>query len=85
MFSKVYDRLKKYILVYDFEKITYWYILVCTGMMDMPSVGRGREVKAGMPCSSGVGQRGFDPANPNAQNVPSFSTYQFDMNPSPFL
>ena len=31
----VYDSMKKYVLVWKISKITYWYILVCTGMTDI--------------------------------------------------
>ena len=31
----VWNGMKRYVLVYDFQNITYWYILVCTGMTDI--------------------------------------------------
>ena len=31
----VWNGMKKYVLVWKFSKITYWYILVCTGMTDI--------------------------------------------------
>jgi hypothetical protein len=39
---------------------------------------RSRGVKAGVPCSSGAGRRGFDRANPDAQNAPSFRRWRFE-------
>ncbi len=46
---------------------------------------RGRAVKADIPCSLGGGWRGFIPANSDAQNVPSFRRWRFEMKLSPFL
>ncbi len=41
--------------------------------------------KAGMPCSSGAGGVGSIPANSDAQNVPSFRPWRFEMKLGPFL
>ncbi len=40
--------------------------------------------KARIPCSSGAGGVGSIPANPDAQNVPSFRRWRFEMKLSPF-
>ncbi len=39
--------------------------------------------KAHIPCSSGAGGVGSIPANPDAQNVPSFRRWRFEMKLSP--
>jgi hypothetical protein len=39
---------------------------------------------ARIPCSSGAGGVGSIPANPDAQNVPSFRRWRFEMKLSPF-
>ena len=36
----VWNGMKKYVLVWNFSKITYWYILVYTGMTDITVYGR---------------------------------------------
>ena len=36
----VYDSMKKYVLVWNFSKITYWYVPVYTGMTDITVYGR---------------------------------------------
>ena len=41
--------------------------------------------KARIPCSSRAGGVGSIPANPDAQNVPSFRRWRFEMKLSPFL
>jgi hypothetical protein len=38
-----------------------------------------------MPCSSGAGGVGSIPANSDAQSVPSFRRWRFEMKPSPFF
>jgi hypothetical protein len=43
-------------------------------------VGEGR-----IPCSSGAGGVGSIPANSDAQNVPSFRRWRFEMKLSPFF
>ena len=37
-----------------------------------------------IPCSTGAGGVGSIPANPDAQNVPSFCRWRFEMKLSPF-
>jgi hypothetical protein len=41
--------------------------------------------KARIPCSSGAGGVGSIPANSDAQNVPSFRRWRFEMKLSPFF
>jgi hypothetical protein len=42
-------------------------------------------LKARIPCSSGAGGVGSIPANSDAQNVPSFRRWGFEMKLSPFF
>jgi hypothetical protein len=52
-------------------------ILIC---LPPSLVGEGR-----IPCSTGAGGVGSIPANPDAQNVPSFRRWRFEMKLSPFF
>ena len=46
---------------------------------------RGREVRAVIPCSSGAGRQGSIPAISDAQNVPAFRRWRFEMKLSLFF
>jgi hypothetical protein len=56
-----------------YPDISKYNILMCY------PVGEGR-----IPCSTGAGGVGSIPANSDAQNVPSFRRWRFEMKLSPF-
>jgi hypothetical protein len=83
-------------IVQDRSHLAMWYfqiLLCCPGWKDRIArlnnkicylIPRSQKIKAGIPCSSGAGRRGSIPAISDAENVPSFRRWRFEMKLSPF-